>query len=1097
MYAGRSRNVTQGEGAHPTPPKLADDHVQLYSYFSPALEPGSYNVAVTQDVSVPGPSKQEQSLSSHQKFHVVQAPRFSLPRGAVHSTYPALGHRDTANILPHVVLNDPQLPWDRWACRADKDGGNKKSRAPWLAVLVFSPNELQLPKEALSGQDSIFPNSVQQSPDSSSIRMKLSDLFDTRDTVTPIDKTDPDVSKSTGDIIFIQKSLFRSIFTTYTTTGKPKSGQSNADVTGFKYLAHVKNINTKGMVGAGVDGDRGLYSVVISIRTGPIDITQPTRLIAHLISIEGVENLQFPISRPYVALSSLHSWNYECLPTDSIDLVKTLRYLGSGLAPLRAPSDATKRALRSKEPVERRLGQRLASGYTLARYRLQTGDETVAFIRGPCIPSPIGNSYFRALDTMANFSTSFQILDQTVGIIDLSYSTAWQLGKSLAIADQSFATALGHIRTAIYGDALKASKEKIMKLARGKAQKASKEPKPLVADQTQEANLHRKKKLLRHLKRTISYLQKVAEDEGEVPPDNTNKRWQRSESASIPSLGLHTVRPHIEVHAKAAAEHHASSLNQNEQYNGFNIPRNTDWSIVLQWILGKMFLADIPSRYLVTDPSFLPKESIRFFHVDRYWVDALIDGALSIANHLEHDDFVRRNIKLQVNSFLDAINNETGRKPQIPTYGIFIHSALFRTFPDLCLQAPTLRQEMLTADILLCLFDQMPSPSQLSKLVFYQPPHQQCFSAAGNVTQTTFNVIYKKIYTTSNPKDTDRSAELGEPETWKKGDSDAKNMPYDWDSRCLIMNNYAQVVYDTEAKLMKSDFLDTAPTSEMMGIHLGHEIFKMTIEVPDIQDKTQRDAQYPEPDPTARTLRILNCPSTLPKLRESKPGSTRKPKQKTAEKALSKDRPGTPVKSNSNDKGNNHDEHVKEDNTVYASKSFFELKIFPARFSYYNTPFYNIVIPSIYPTDIVFSLPINSSIYHSTYGGYHTINICSISLTIPIGDDKYAIFKSYNGTGGTMISNMAFYLTFEKVVMENYRDGLKVMVLPKFGTPSLEEWKDKNRGLSFMVYQVRTDVAEVEVCEMTIEERYIVSSNETPDELYNLVLRSTANVKKQ
>ena len=38
----------------------------------------------------------------------------------------------------------------------------------------------------------------------------------------------------------------------------------------------------------------------------------------------------------------------------------------------------------------------------------------------------------------------------------------------------------------------------------------------------------------------------------------------------------------------------------------------------------------VPFGHLVADPALLPPESIRFFHVDRGWTDALVEGALSV-----------------------------------------------------------------------------------------------------------------------------------------------------------------------------------------------------------------------------------------------------------------------------------------------------------------------------------------------------------------------------------------------------------------------------------------------------------------------------------
>ena len=41
-------------------------------------------------------------------------------------------------------------------------------------------------------------------------------------------------------------------------------------------------------------------------------------------------------------------------------------------------------------------------------------------------------------------------------------------------------------------------------------------------------------------------------------------------------------------------------------------------------------LEGVPFAYLAPDADLLPKESIRFFYLDRAWTDALVQGALSV-----------------------------------------------------------------------------------------------------------------------------------------------------------------------------------------------------------------------------------------------------------------------------------------------------------------------------------------------------------------------------------------------------------------------------------------------------------------------------------
>jgi hypothetical protein len=52
---------------------------------------------------------------------------------------------------------------------------------------------------------------------------------------------------------------------------------------------------------------------------------------------------------------------------------------------------------------------------------------------------------------------------------------------------------------------------------------------------------------------------------------------------------------------------------------------------LVEWIARLVLLYPVPFQYLVPHPSLLPPESLRFFHLDDSWVDALVDGALSIA----------------------------------------------------------------------------------------------------------------------------------------------------------------------------------------------------------------------------------------------------------------------------------------------------------------------------------------------------------------------------------------------------------------------------------------------------------------------------------
>ncbi|NJL53322.1 MAG: hypothetical protein HC930_16165 [Hydrococcus sp. SU_1_0] len=53
-----------------------------------------------------------------------------------------------------------------------------------------------------------------------------------------------------------------------------------------------------------------------------------------------------------------------------------------------------------------------------------------------------------------------------------------------------------------------------------------------------------------------------------------------------------------------------------------------------EWLKELALLNGVPFNYLVPDEQMLPQESIRFFHLDWFWVECLLDGAFSLGSGL-------------------------------------------------------------------------------------------------------------------------------------------------------------------------------------------------------------------------------------------------------------------------------------------------------------------------------------------------------------------------------------------------------------------------------------------------------------------------------
>jgi hypothetical protein len=847
------------------PPLLGPGEEQLYSFYSPALKDARYHIEVNQTVHPPvgartSQTKSLQLTSDTQQFEIV-GPRFSLPPSDIQTVYPPQGHGDHLRILPHVVFNDPHIPWER---DGSKDTTDQRNMVPWLALLVFTQDELRLNQTQMAS----FPAGLAQST-TLSISMTLNDVYglvDNKAVVFPVQRNneeDPitdEVKAAKNDFIFVPSDLFESFVAKYKADGTRDPAQTNADVSRYKFLAHVRNINTQGMaLAAGDQPEQGLYSVVVAHRVGPWDIKRPTPVVVHLVSIEGVEdNIAIPVKSqaPLVALSSLYSWTYQCLPPDSLDFFDAMTDLANTVSFLR-PAPAVYSSLAAganPTAAQKRLAKRMEDGYSLTRYLAQTGEETVAFTRGPFVPAKVTH----ALKFQSTFATDLQILDRTLGIMDISYASAWELGKTMAVADQAFTATVSRIRTAIHDQAMQAAKATVLSsVNRTASQIAS--------------------SLQGHINTLAALTGGCAAFK--LDPE---RKWNRPSAAVRESLSFFSpaIRDDGQflIEAEKVARRLASSTDSTDGhylfYNEHNQPASTDWAHMLAWILDRMSFFGIPAHYLITDPSHLPHESLRFFIIDPNWVDAFIDGALSIANHLEQDDdSIRTAIKTTLTDYFDKVDPQIGFAPQIPKSGFLLRSAVVKQFPHLVLSAPwpdgypgraeILRQENIDEEVMLVLFDRVPGDGLLTTLTLSQPPHQQCFAAANHVgpdekdaTKEVFEMTYGQVYTIDKqPVGQARRQKLDVPTTkWTNGEA---SPGFDWSSRTLIFPNFAQIVLDNIStgmhKLPKTPdgdpFTDTVPSAALVGIQLNDKMCQISIEFPTVSANTN-----PNPNVAPATL---------------------------------------------------------------------------------------------------------------------------------------------------------------------------------------------------------------------------------------------------
>jgi hypothetical protein len=173
--------------------------------------------------------------------------------------------------------------------------------------------------------------------------------------------------------------------------------------------------------------------------------------------------------------------------------------------------------------------------------------------------------------------------------------------------------------------------------------------------------------------------------------------------------------------------------------------------VMRNWLARLELLYGVSLEHLVPDERQLPMESIRFFHVDPNWLNALRDGALSpgrtssLALLLDHElgPSVRVESAQAVSEVRGHLRREAlvvraergrdaepGPQPQqpvplLPRAGLLLRSALIADYPGLEVRAyraekgggpiAPLRVERLAADLLFCLFPEVPARVEVAE----------------------------------------------------------------------------------------------------------------------------------------------------------------------------------------------------------------------------------------------------------------------------------------------------------------------------------------------------------------------------------------------
>ncbi|GHI10532.1 hypothetical protein AQI88_31140 [Streptomyces cellostaticus] len=709
-------------------------NVQFLDSLVPRLSAGRYTLTAHQTLTRGGQPVDEGYLPTAASPVVqpleVRAPRFGVEPEWIHGAYPPADATGLySDVLPHVTLTRPTLPWER-----DGEAAKNGTRLPWLALLVFGEGEVAGDPHCLGRTDARtvaqLSDPTHRSPD------------DGPDVVLPsFDAQDPVPAEDLERVcrtVLVDRAVFHA--------AAPAKDE-------LPYLTHVRRVNER---------HQGVTYSLDLIQVGDYAVVTGNRLpraaggryVAHLVSlegwlpclpVEGEEAYDGPAQK--LRLVSLWSWSFETLADHSPGFaaltehfVETQGDQGRSLL-LQVPVDGR----HLSGPEQREVADRLRAGYLPLSCRTESGRATFGWYRGPFAPVPVGP---RPPRDRRRCAAEAMIYLEQYGVFDVSLAVAFTAGRGVALADHQFSAALlrlrGKVRKAVESAGSAGGGPVPVAYALPGEGSADAEPDPLPSARDRLEHLVANG-LAGHLGALLAAPFPVAAAAAPEPSADGPRTVGAAAPApravitplpaatELPTIADLTVR-RLRTDAGLRARL-GSAL---ESLTGTPAPRtiaasapadgNTepatpdeDLTAVRDWLVKLRDLAGVPFAHLVPDARMLPPESLRFFHVDPDWTSTLVEGALSVG--LAHS------FDLTADDLLFGPDGEAPLpEPAAPLTGLLIRSQLVSGWPALEIRPytaaqasdgeralPVLRRERLADDVLLVLIEGTPGRVEIAE----------------------------------------------------------------------------------------------------------------------------------------------------------------------------------------------------------------------------------------------------------------------------------------------------------------------------------------------------------------------------------------------
>ncbi|MDH6110666.1 hypothetical protein P3T36_003035 [Kitasatospora sp. MAP12-15] len=639
----------------------AEHRTRFFDHRIPSLHAGRYVIGNRQTLKdVDGADRVIDATP--QPFDVVQ-PRFSFDPTGINARFPVPDAVGTySQTLAHINLDAPGLPWNRLL------GPGQPAAVPWMALLLFREDELPEDPDAVG---LVKTGTVRQ------LLGPRPGLGPGQPPALPPESLRPDEYDEQCATVLVPAAVFDAV--------KPLPVEMG-------YLAHLREGGRPDATRAGTDPepDEGELNAILVANRFPA--AAGGRHVAHLVSLEGFDRqLTAPAPTEGVRLVSLASWSFFTEPDSGVGFGDLAQHLATTDGTTPRPADQLRLRVPTAGPAnpagpQKEALDRMAGGAVALPQRLETGERTLAFYRGPLTAQP-ARRLPPAAATRLDSPGEALIYLQQYGVFDTAYAAAFTTGRTLALADAEFRTALLEFRSA----------------ARTAARRLASHPELAARAASSLTG--------RELTAPLAF---EAFDRLLTGGDGRGGGARLTQALDQAGPQLRAGLRRSAARARRTVGDVRAVLTQPGVASLLTQAAPDNFAKVTAWLDALRRLELLGLSQLVPDARALPDESIRFAYLDTDWVRAAVDGALSVG----------------VGHALDADLNAlaTGGGP-VPKCAVLVNSSLVPNWPNTIVTAykgtnvvEPVRDAVFGTQIRLLLY-----PEVIERFELAEPPRGLCF----------------------------------------------------------------------------------------------------------------------------------------------------------------------------------------------------------------------------------------------------------------------------------------------------------------------------------------------------------------------------------